>query len=170
MNDMSFDIALEREADIRPSGRPPLEDGERKTKSPRNPMQPEILASAPRCGARARTRGGSPCRSPAVRGSRRCRMHGGKGSGAPRGNRNAWKHGAFAARMKDLTRYLRMTAMVVKHANRTIWWEDCLRRAAARDRLTAALRRPPTPIDLGDQPHAPGNSGEMAEAIGSGRT
>ena len=30
---------------------------------------------SPRCGAR--TRGGSPCRSPAVRGKRRCRMHGG---------------------------------------------------------------------------------------------
>ncbi|WP_082594519.1 HGGxSTG domain-containing protein [Sphingomonas sp. Root710] len=50
--------------------------------------QPEILANAPRCGAR--TRSGTPCRSPAVKGNRRCRMHGGKGSGAPRGNRNAW--------------------------------------------------------------------------------
>jgi len=25
------------------------------------------------------------------------RMHGGKGSGAPKGNRNAWKHGARSA-------------------------------------------------------------------------
>lgn len=52
-----------------------------------------MLASL-RCGAK--TRSGSPCRSPAVKGKRRCRMHGGaKGSGAPKGNRNALKHGVF---------------------------------------------------------------------------
>ena len=49
-------------------------------------------------------------------------MHGGKGSGAPRGNRNALKQGAFTARMKHIARYIRITAMVVKHANRTMWW------------------------------------------------
>jgi glucans biosynthesis protein len=27
-------------------------------------------------------------------------MHGGKGSGAPKGNRNAWKHGARSAETK----------------------------------------------------------------------
>src|SRR6266849_125542 len=33
---------------------------------------------------------------PAVRGKRRCRMHGGApGSGAPRGNQNARRHGLF---------------------------------------------------------------------------
>src|SRR5262245_17624800 len=49
---------------------------------------------SPRCGAR--TRRGIPCRAPAVGGKRRCRMHGGaKGSGAPRGNKNAFKHGGF---------------------------------------------------------------------------
>jgi hypothetical protein len=52
------------------------------------------LQSAPRCGAR--TRRGSPCAAPAVRGRRRCRMHGGGvGSGAPRGNKNALKNGRF---------------------------------------------------------------------------
>ena len=52
-----------------------------------------MLASL-RCGAKIR-RGGS-CRSPAVRGKRRCRMHGGAPeSGAPRGNQNARKHGLF---------------------------------------------------------------------------
>uniref|UniRef100_UPI00344B00C0 hypothetical protein n=1 Tax=Sphingomonas sp. TaxID=28214 RepID=UPI00344B00C0 len=40
------------------------------------------------------TRNGTTCQSPAVKGSPRCRMQGGKGSGAPKGNRNAWKHGA----------------------------------------------------------------------------
>ncbi len=34
--------------------------------------------------------------APAVSGKRRCRMHGGAfGSGAPRGNQNALKHGWF---------------------------------------------------------------------------
>ena len=52
-----------------------------------------MLVSA-RCGAK--TRCGGACRSPAVSGRQRCRMHGGaQGSGAPRGNRNARKHGLF---------------------------------------------------------------------------
>ena len=45
-----------------------------------------------RCGAK--TRSGAPCRTAAVTGKTRCRMHGGaEGSGAPRGNRNAVTHG-----------------------------------------------------------------------------
>jgi hypothetical protein len=52
------------------------------------------MSASPRCGAR--TRSGLPCRAPAVRGRLRCRMHGGAlGSGAPWGNGNARKHGAF---------------------------------------------------------------------------
>jgi hypothetical protein len=52
------------------------------------------MRASPRCGAK--TRCGALCRSPAVRGRRRCRMHGGApGSGPPRGNRNARKHGLF---------------------------------------------------------------------------
>ncbi len=39
---------------------------------------------------------GGSCRSPAVRGKKRCRMHGGaKGSGAPKNNQNAVKHGTY---------------------------------------------------------------------------
>jgi len=53
-----------------------------------------MLASL-RCGAR--TRSGGACRSPAVSGRKRCRMHGGaRRSGAPRANRNARKHGRFS--------------------------------------------------------------------------
>jgi hypothetical protein len=53
-----------------------------------------MLASL-RCGAR--TRSGGWCHSPAVCGKKRCRIHGGaKGSGAPKANQNARKHGAFA--------------------------------------------------------------------------
>ena len=191
-------------------GTPPHEKARN---SPFNPLQPEILASAPRCGARARTRGGAPCRSPAVRGGARCRMHGGKGSGAPRGNRNGWKHGAFSAPMKDIARYLRATAMIVKLANATlrsaryapfpsaIGWaisrrpdssaclceaEALLRQRPAGPDIAAtggamsrrmdsfaapdiaATNQPilaPMGIDLGEQPHAPGNSAERTRVI-----
>jgi len=52
------------------------------------------LAGERLCGAR--TRAGTPCMSPAVGGKKRCRMHGGaSGSGAPRGNKNAVKHGRY---------------------------------------------------------------------------
>lgn len=52
------------------------------------------MLASPRCGAK--TRGGGACRSPAVNGRKRCRMHGGaQGSGAPRANQNARKRGLF---------------------------------------------------------------------------
>ena len=52
------------------------------------------MLASPRCGAR--TRSGGLCRSPAVHGKQRCRMHGGApGSGAPRANQNARQHGLF---------------------------------------------------------------------------
>lgn len=55
---------------------------------------------APRCCAK--TRAGTPCKSPVVRGKNRCRMHGGaKGSGAPSGNNNAFKHGLYTGLIMD---------------------------------------------------------------------
>lgn len=49
-----------------------------------------------RCGAL--TRSGGLCRAPAVKDKLRCRKHGGAaGVGAPKGNRNAHKHGLYAA-------------------------------------------------------------------------
>ena len=72
------------------------------------------LRAARRCGAR--TRAGTLCRSPAVQGRPRCRMHGCGGgrlhrSGAPRGNRNAWKDGYWAAaaraRRRAMTGFIR---------------------------------------------------------------
>ena len=61
--------------------------------------KPSIYAmhAAPRCGAQ--TRRGTPCQSPAMANGR-CRMHGGKLPGAPRGNRYAWKHGLYSAAEK----------------------------------------------------------------------
>ena len=53
------------------------------------------MGQSPRCGAK--TRSGKPCRAPAVVSKKRCRMHGGaEGSGAPKGNRNAFKHGRYS--------------------------------------------------------------------------
>ena len=52
------------------------------------------MLTSQRCGAK--TRAGTPCKSPAVQGKKRCRMHGGApGSGAPRDNKNAVKHGLY---------------------------------------------------------------------------
>jgi hypothetical protein len=54
------------------------------------------MSKAPRCGAR--TRSGTPCQSPMVRGKARCRMHGGaENSGGQSGNQNALKHGRYTA-------------------------------------------------------------------------
>lgn len=41
-------------------------------------------------------------------------MHGGKGSGAPRGNRNARKHGGYSAKTLEAVRYLKAIARLVR--------------------------------------------------------
>jgi len=78
-------------------------------------MQPTQFALSPRC--LARTRLGMECQSPAVKGKRRCRMHGGTNPGAPKGNRNAWKHGGRSADAMAAARYLREIARAVKEAD-----------------------------------------------------
>ena len=61
-----------------------------------HPRDVKSMHLAPRGGAK--TRRGEPCRAPAVRGKKRCRLHGGSaGSGAPIKNRNALKNGLFTA-------------------------------------------------------------------------
>jgi len=69
--------------------------------------EPKQLRGARRCGAK--TRSGRPCRSPAVGGRARCRMHGGApGSGGPRGERNgAYKHGRYTQATKELRKMVR---------------------------------------------------------------
>src|SRR5262245_40002500 len=47
-----------------------------------------------RCGARTRSR--NSCQAPAMPNGR-CRMHGGMSPGAPKGNKNAFKHGRYTA-------------------------------------------------------------------------
>ena len=72
---------------------------------------------SPRCGAK--TRSGGRCRAPAVRGKKRCRMHGGaKGSGAPKGNQNALKHGAYTKeelqRRAEIYNFIRKARKMLK--------------------------------------------------------
>jgi hypothetical protein len=68
----------------------------------------------------ARTRNGSPCQSPAMPNGR-CRMHGGTSPGAPKGNKNALKHGRYTAEavarrreIAALLRRMRTTAREVR--------------------------------------------------------
>lgn len=63
------------------------------------------MTAATRCGAN--TRRGAPCAAPAIAGKFRCRMHGGKGSGAPKGNKNALKHGHYTREEKEFRREMR---------------------------------------------------------------
>ena len=86
---------------------------------PRNIMP---MQNAPRCGAKARS--GAPCGSPAISGKARCRMHGGKGSGAPKGNRNALRQGLYTKevldrefRLRYLRRRLRATISLIESGN-----------------------------------------------------
>jgi hypothetical protein len=72
-----------------------------------------------RCGARTRT--GYACMSPAVGGMIRCRMHGGApGSGAPLGNRNAFKHGHYAQAACDVRRQVRDLARLARQVAREL--------------------------------------------------
>jgi len=74
------------------------------TKTENNPMQKLPMHASPRCGAK--TRKGTPCQSPAMPNGR-CRMHGGKSTGAPKGNKNAWKHGRYSAEAIAERQYVR---------------------------------------------------------------
>ena len=70
------------------------------------------MHQALRCHAKSK-RSGLQCRAPAVRWSNVCRMHG-AGGGAPRGNRNAVKHGEFAAETLALKREIRALARMAR--------------------------------------------------------
>lgn len=64
------------------------------------------LHRAPRCGAK--NRAGAPCQCPAMRGRKRCRLHGGLSPGAPRGQRNGnFKDGQWTGEAIAERRWLR---------------------------------------------------------------
>lgn len=70
---------------------------------------------APRCGAKTKNNNGKPCKNPAVRGKKRCRLHGGaKGSGAKIGNTNALRHGYSTQNVKHLKKVIKLLLNTVK--------------------------------------------------------
>jgi hypothetical protein len=77
----------------------------------RNGNPPGGPRLAPRCGAK--TRKGTSCLSPAVRGKRRCRMHGGVSTGPltqkglARSKRANWKHGFYSEEEKNKAKLVR---------------------------------------------------------------
>ena len=66
--------------------------------------------NAPRCGAK--TRKGTPCKSPAMKNGR-CRMHGGKSTGPrtpeglARSRRANWKHGFYSREAVEIKRRMK---------------------------------------------------------------
>ncbi len=75
---------------------------------------------SPRCGAHCRTTG-QPCQNAAMANGR-CRMHGGTNPGAPKGNRNAFKHGRYTAeaiaRRREVAALIRaMRALATEEAS-----------------------------------------------------
>jgi uncharacterized protein YjcR len=73
-------------------------------KNKEQPHGKHAFLSSPMCGAK--TRSGSPCKSPAMANGR-YRMHGGKSTGAPKGNQNALKHGYYTRDAIQQRRYIR---------------------------------------------------------------
>jgi hypothetical protein len=64
------------------------------------------LRQAPRCGAK--TRGGTSCQRPALRGRKRCRLHGGLSPGAPRSSKNGnFRNGDWTAEAIAERKWLR---------------------------------------------------------------
>lgn len=83
----------------------------------REDMSDYSFMDSPRCSAN--TRRHTPCKSPAVRGKKRCRMHGGaKGSGASNGNKNAIKHGFTSKEVVEIKKavksILKSTQLILK--------------------------------------------------------
>jgi hypothetical protein len=63
------------------------------------------LRQAPRCGART---GGTLCQRPAIRGRKRCRLHGGLSPSAPRGPKNGnFRNGDWTAEAIEERKWLR---------------------------------------------------------------
>jgi hypothetical protein len=91
----------------------PLETGGGDEKLTGNPMdQSRIMAplehirTAQRCGAR--TRAGGVCQCPAIRDRKRCRLHGGRSPGAPRGRDNGnFKDGTFTVEAVEERQWLK---------------------------------------------------------------
>jgi glucans biosynthesis protein len=65
------------------------------------------IRAARRCGAK--TRAGGSCQCPAIRDRMRCRIHGGRSPGAPKGHGNGnFKDGEFTAAAIEERQWLRL--------------------------------------------------------------
>ncbi len=87
-------------------------------------VQPEDPLTAPRCGAT--TRHGTPCQCPALRGRRRCRLHGGHSTG-PRTSEGIariraakTRDGRFSAEARALERLCRDHVARVRNVFKTV--------------------------------------------------
>ena len=72
-----------------------------------------------------------------MKGKRRCRMHGGTNPGAPKGNRNAHKHGGRSAATLAAARYLKLIARLLRSVSEP------------HNGLTNLFRRPAAGTDTG---------------------
>lgn len=79
-----------------------------------------------RCGAK--TRSGKPCKNGAMANGR-CRMHGGKSTGAPKKNQNSKKHGFFSKFIPEETLEI-MTGLGEFNASDLIWDQITIQYAA----------------------------------------
>jgi hypothetical protein len=120
-----------------------------------NPMQSRLaMLSSPRCGAR--TRCGEGCRAPAMPNGR-CRMHGGRSPGAPKGNQNAFKHGRYGAEAIARRRYIGRLLRNMRVLTAAL--DGCVGGGSAKSaeqpyaKDEAASRRRPAPSSA-EQPHA----------------
>lgn len=93
----------------------------------------ELARNARRCGARCK-HSKLPCKNPAVRGRRVCRMHGAKG-GAPRGLRNGrYIHGRYTIEERARRAQLRKDLKVFNELIKAVDSYD-------EDELCEAMRR-----------------------------
>jgi hypothetical protein len=75
--------------------------------------QPHALTHAPGIPMQARTRRATACRAPAMPNGR-CRLHGAKSTGPPKGNKNALKHGRYTTQPIARRRELRALLQGIK--------------------------------------------------------
>lgn len=81
----------------------------------KNGNPPCDLTLLPRCNATAKTTG-KQCRQPAMKNGK-CHWHGGKSTGAPRGNQNALKYGEHTADARAERKFIRD---LIKASKKTI--------------------------------------------------
>jgi hypothetical protein len=91
----------------------------------------------------ARTRRGSPCQSPAMKNGR-CRMHGGPSPGAPKGNKNAYKRGRYAAEAIERRREI---SALIRAARERMSDEELRENLTERARALGFSHRPKRSIE-----------------------